>query len=368
MSESATSELERAEANLVVHSTSPLNAEPPMDRLVSTFITPQKNLYIRSHGEVQHLQGATHRLKVAGHVERELEFTVQDLRSRFPHRTLTASLQCAGNRRADLQEVKKTEGDPWQAAALGNASWTGVSLRDVLEAAGAATHPSLQIAFYSPDEVEVEGETARFGVSIPLSKALSGDVLLAFEMNGEPLLPEHGYPLRVIVPGYAGVRSAKWVCEVRVQDRPAESPIQTKDYKLFPPHVQKGQADWNTGLTIDALPLNSAICEPARGARLKEGPVTLKGWATASERAIRRVDLSLDGGRSWLQAELQQQPDQPYAWTLWRLDAELKRGEHELVVRAFDEAMQTQPDTPDDTWNYPGYLAAHRHRIHVTVE
>ncbi len=80
------------------------------------------------------------------------------------------------------------------------------------------------------------------------------------------------------------------------------------------------------------------------------------------------MDLSLDGGRSWLQAELQQQPDQPYAWTLWRLDVELKKGEHELVVRPFDEAMQTQPDTPDDTWNYPGYLAAHRHRIHVTVE
>ncbi len=368
MSESAISEIERAEANLVVHSTSPLNAEPPMDRLVASFITPQKNLYIRTHGEVQHIDGASHRLTICGQVEGELELSVQDLRDRFPRRTLTASLQCAGNRRADLQEVKKTEGDPWQAAALGNASWTGVSLRDVLEAAGAATDVSLQVAFYSPDEIEVEGETARFGVSIPMPKAMSGEVLLAFEMNGETLQPEHGYPLRVIVPGYAGVRSAKWVSEVRVQDHPAESPIQTKDYKLFPPHVQKGEADWDAGLTIDALPLNSAICEPARGARLKEGPVTLKGWATASERAIRRVDVSIDGGRSWLQAKLQQQPDQPYAWTLWRLDAELKTGEHELVVRAFDEAMQTQPDTPDDTWNYPGYLAAHRHRIHVTVE
>ena len=192
MPESATSELERAQANLVVHSASPLNAEPPMDRLVSTFITPQKDLYIRSHGEVQHLDGATHRLKVAGQVEHELEFTVQDLRDRFPRPTLTASLQCAGNRRADLQEVKKTEGDPWQAAALGNASWTGVSLRDVLGAAGAATHASFQVAFYSSDEIEVEGETARFGVSIPMPKALSGEVLLAFEMNGEPLLPEHG--------------------------------------------------------------------------------------------------------------------------------------------------------------------------------
>ncbi len=362
------SEFDRAAANLLVHSTQPLNAEPPIDRLVSSFITPQTNLYIRSHGEVQHLDANTHRLRITGEVAREQAFSVAQLRERFPVRTVTASLQCAGNRRADLQEVAKTEGDPWQAGAVANASWTGVPLRDVLQVAGAASDAALQVAFYSPDEVEVEGEKARFGVSIPMAKALDSHVLLAFEMNGEPLLPEHGFPLRVIVPGYAGVRSAKWVTEVRVQRQPAESPIQTKDYKLFPPHVQKGEADWEAGLTINALPLNSAICEPAQGARLKEGLVTVKGWATASDRAIKRVDVSVDGGRHWRQAKLEQQPDQPYAWTLWCLDAELKKGEHDLVVRAFDDAMQTQPDTPDDTWNFPGYLAAHRHRIHVTVE
>ena len=116
------------------------------------------------------------------------------------------------------------------------------------------------------------------------------------------------------------------------------------------------------------MPLNSAVCEPQGGARLQAGALTVRGWATASERAVKRVDVSLDGGRRWRQARLEQDAAQPHAWTLWSLEAELAKGEHEIVVRAFDSAMQTQPDKPDDTWKYPGYLAAHSHRIHVTVE
>ena len=356
------------DTDLRVHSRQPFNAETPLDRLVASFITPQRDLYVRTHGEVQKLDEATHRLKVTGQVARACEFSVADLRKSFSARSIVSGLQCAGNRRADLQEVAKTEGDPWAGGAVGNVRWTGAALREVLAAAGAATDASLQVAFYSTDEIEVEGEKGRFGVSIAMPKALTGDVLLAYEMNGEPLTPEHGHPLRVVVPGYAGVRSAKWVQEIRIQDEPADSPIQRKDYKLFPPGVMKGQADWDAGLTIDAMPLNSAICEPQGGAHLKAGELTLRGWATASERAITRVDVSLDGGRRWRQARLDQDPAQPHAWTLWSLEAELTKGEHELVVRAFDSAMQTQPDRPDDTWNYPGYLAAHSHRVHVTVE
>ena len=355
-------------ADLKFHSTKPLNAETRLDRLVSSFITPQRDLYIRTHGDVQHLDGGAHRVRITGQVADPLELSLADLRTRFSVRSVTAGLQCAGNRRADLQEVAQTSGDPWSGGAVGNVRWTGAPLSEVLAAAGAATQASLQVAFYSTDEIEVEGEVGRFGVSIAMPKAMTGDVLLAYEMNGEPLSPEHGYPLRVVVPGYAGVRSAKWVDEVRVQDAPAESPIQRKDYKLFPPGVGKDDADWEAGLTINAMPLNSAICEPQRGATLQAGPLTLRGWATASERAVRRVDVSIDGGRSWRQAELEQDAAQPHAWTLWRVEAELTKGEHELAVRAFDSAMQTQPESPADTWNFPGYLAAHHHRIHVTVE
>ncbi len=362
------SEIERARKDLIVHSTKPLNAEPALGRLCSSFITAQSAFYIRTHGEVQHLDAQAHRVRISGHVQSPMTLSVDELRSRFAARTLTATLQCAGNRRADLQEVAKTSGDPWQAGALGTAEWKGVFLKDVLEAAGAKTAVQLYVAFGGCDVIEVEGERALYGASIPMIKAMSGDVLLAFEMNGGPLAPEHGFPLRVIVPGYAGVRSVKWLTNISVQDMPAESPIQRKDYKLFPPHVQKGEANWSQGLTIDALPLNSAICEPARGAKLAKGSVMIKGWATASERGVKRVDVSVDGGRHWRQAELEQRPDAPWAWTLWRIEAELEKGEHELVVRAWDSAAQTQPDSPDDTWNFAGYLAAHRHRTHVTVD
>ena len=196
---------------------------------------------------------------------------------------------------------------------------------------------------------------------------MSDHVLLAFQMNDEPLSPEHGFPLRAVVPGYAGVRSAKWLTEIRVQTEPADSPIQRKDYKLFPASVSTEEADWDAGLTIDALPLNSCICQPASGSKLASGPVTIKGWAAASERRVKRVDVSTDGGRHWMQAQLEQAEDQPHAWTLWRLDTVLETGEHELVVRAWDDAMQTQPDSPADTWNFAGYLAAHRHHVQVSV-
>jgi len=362
------SEVARAQERLIVHSLRPLNAEPFLDRLCASFITAQSDFYIRTHGEVQHLDGASHRLRVVGHVRSPVELSVEELRRRFRVRTLTATLQCAGNRRADLQAVAKTSGDPWQAGAVGTAAWTGVSLREVLEASGARTDACLHVAFGCPDEIEVGGEQALYGASIPMTKAMSGDVLLAFAMNGEALAPEHGFPLRAIVPGFAGVRSAKWLTKISVQDEPAESPIQRKDYKLFPAHVRRDEADWDQGLTIDALPLNSAICEPARGARLAGGRVTIKGWAMASGRAVRRVDLSVDGGRHWLQAKLEHRPDCLWAWTLWSVAADLDKGEHELVARAWDSAAQTQPDSPEDTWNFAGYLAAHRHRIRVTVE
>ena len=357
----------RHQLNQIVHSDQPLNTEPALAKLAETFITHQRDLYIRTHGEVQLLDEGSYRLRVGGDVEQDLQFSLTDLQARFSVRTITCSLQCAGNRRADLQDVAKTAGDPWRGGAIGNVRWTGVALREVLEAAGVAVDARLQVAFYSPDEIEVEGERGRFGVSIPLEKAMSGHVLLAFEMNDERLSPEHGFPLRAVVPGYAGVRSAKWLTEVRVQAEPADSPIQRKDYKLFPASVSKADADWDAGLTIDALPLNSCICQPAGGSKLAPGRVTIKGWATASGRRVRRVDVSTDGGRHWALAELEQADDQPHAWTLWRLDTVLEQGEHDLVVRAWDEAMQTQPDTPNDTWNFAGYLAAHRHRIRVSV-
>jgi sulfite oxidase len=264
--------------------------------------------------------------------------------------------------------VRPTSGDPWAGGAIGNAVWTGVALADVLRAAGAETGAGLHVAFEACDAVKMPGEEPfTYGVSIPMAKALSPEVLLAHAMNGEPLTPAHGFPLRVVVPGYAGVRSPKWLSAITVQDRPSDNHMQRRDYKLFPPDVRAETADWDQGMAINEMPVTAAICEPASGALLTPGSVTLRGYAVASARDVVRVDVSADGGRTWRQAGLEHDVAAPWSWTLWSATVELPRGEHELVVRAWDSAGQTQPALPDDTWNFKGYLSTAWHRVRVSA-
>ncbi len=358
-----------AQTDLIVHSTAPFNAEPPLARLRSAFLTAVRDFYVRSHGAVPAMDAARYRLRVAGAVRRPLELSVADLQSRFAATTLTAVMQCAGNRRADLQQVRPTTGDPWSAGAIGNARWTGVPLAEVLRAADAANDAHLHVAFESADIADNEGAPdAPFGVSIPMAKALSPEVLLAWAMNGAPLTPEHGAPLRVVVPGYAGVRSPKWVTTICVQDRPSAAFQQQLDYLLYPPDMRPDTVDPARGTTINAMPLNAAICEPQAGAALPAGPTRVRGYAVATERAVARVDVSANGGREWRQATLEEGGEEPWSWTLWAVTLDIPRGEHELVVRAWDEAGQTQPALPDDTWNCRGYLSAAWHRVRVTAE
>ena len=357
----------RRKPHLIVHSRSPYNAEPPLDRLRAAFLTPQADFYVRSHGDIPDLDASAYRLQVGGAVTTPLDLSLDALRSRFDERTVTAVMQCAGNRRADLQAVKPVSGDPWAGGAIGNATWTGVALADVLRAADVDEATDRHVAFTAHDTVKEEGENFAFAVSIPLAKAMTPDVLLAFAMNGEPLAPEHGHPLRVVVPGYAGVRSPKWLAAITVQDEACDSPIQQADYKFLPSQFTKETLDWSQGMTIDEMPLNAAICEPARYAEVEAGPRVVRGYAIATGRAIARVDVSADGGRTWMQAEIEARPDAPWAWTFWSARVDLPQGERELVVRAFDAAGQTQPERPDDTWNFKGYLSAAWHRVPIRV-
>ena len=358
----------RSKPDLIIHSETPYNAEPPLDRLRARMTTAQSDFYVRSHGTIPHLDVATHRLRVGGRVGTPLDLSMAELRQRFAERSVTAVMQCAGNRRADLQPVRPTSGDPWAPGAIGNAEWTGVTLADVLRAAGAETDPALHVAFDACDEVEMPKEGRfTYGASIPMAKAMSPEVLLAFAMNGEPLAPEHGFPLRVVVPGFAGVRSPKWLAAITVQDEPSDNHMQQRDYKLVPPDVTEATVDWGKGFTIYDMPLNSAICEPVPHATLMAGNTVLRGYAVATARDVMRVDVSMDGGRSWEQAELEHDANAPWSWTFWTATLDLPKGEHELAVRAWDSAGQTQPALPDDTWNFKGYLCAAWHRVHVSA-
>lgn len=355
-----------SKGHLIVHSKAPYNAEPPLDRLRSAFITAQADFYVRSHGNIPQIDADKHRLVVDGLVERPLDLSMTELRTRFSPRTVTAVMQCAGNRRADMLQVAQVSGDPWAPGAIGNAAWTGVALGDILQAAGASDDRDLHVAFTSCDEIELEGEGRFFySASIPITKAMSPEVLLAFAMNGEDLAPAHGFPVRVVVPGFAGVRSPKWLSRVTVQAHPSDNHMQQRDYKMFPSNVTADTVDWTKGVTINDMPINAAICVPSPHATLKAGVAPIRGYAVASAREIVRVDVSCDGGRTWSLADLE--GSSPWSWTFWSASLDLPKGERELAVRAWDSAGQTQPAAPDDTWNFKGYLSAAWHRVRVSV-
>jgi sulfite oxidase len=284
-----------------------------------------------------------YRLTVTGDVHAPLTLSLSELR-RLPRVSVPATLACAGNRRGELGAVAGSI--PWGAGAIGNAVWTGVRLADVLARAGVAPE-ARHVAFTALDSAIVPEGFEAFGGSIPLDKALADEVLIADEMNGEPLPPEHGFPLRAVVPGYIGARSVKWLAAISVQRTPSESFFQTRDYAL-------------DGVPLGALPLSSAVC--ARTAATDE--LTLSGYAIAGDgRAVERVEVSSDGGRSWSAAILRPERSDPWTWRFWDARVTLGPGPlpAELVVRAHDDLGRTQPEHA--AWNPRGYLNDSWHRV-----
>ncbi|MFB6286134.1 MAG: molybdopterin-dependent oxidoreductase [Candidatus Bipolaricaulia bacterium] len=358
-------------ADMLVRQSHPYNAEPPLHLLQQHLITPIERFYVRNHGNIPEIDTETFRLSVSGLVEQELRLSLDELASEFPTATVTATLQCAGNRRDELMAVRDIPGDvPWAAQTISNAVWRGVALRDVLDAAG-LRDDARHVAFLGLDEIDKDGQIIHFGGSVPIEKACQPSVLLALEMNGEPLPPEHGYPLRVVVPGYIGARSVKWLSQITVQSHPSTNHYQARSYKLFPPHVDADSADWEQGLMLGELSINSVIATPQQGETLSAGNAQLSGYAMAGgDRTVARVDVSPDGGQRWVEATLLdgEGSDSPWAWVFWEADVELTPGQHELVVRAWDSAANTQPESVAPLWNFKGYMNNAWHRVRVSVE
>jgi sulfite oxidase len=279
-----------------------------------------------------------------------------------------ATLQCAGHRRDELAAFRPIpEEIPWGAETIGNAVWRGVALREVLRSAG-VEESAQHVAFLGLDALHKGGERIAFGGSIPIEKAMSAEVLLAYEMNGRPLPLDHGFPLRVLVPGYIGARSVKWLASIVLQDAPSTNYYQAHAYKVLPSPLQAENADWTQGQMLGPLPLNSVIFRPRAGELLKSGPVSIGGYASASEgHHIERVELSSDGGATWTHATLREQP-QPWTWCFWEVTVPLGPGAHELIVRAWDSAGCTQPEDVRQVWNWKGYVNNAWHRVTVVVQ
>lgn len=364
-------------ADMLVHGQDPYNAEPPAAGLVGRALTPLDTFYSRNHGPVPDVDVGAWRLRVGGLVQRPLELSLAELQADFTERTLTATLQCAGNRRAGLIAVRDIPGeDPWQGGATSTAAWSGVRLGDVLTAAGlreAARH----VCFAAPDVSQLAEPAQPYGASVPVAKALSSEVLLAWAMNGHPLTRVHGAPLRVVVPGWIGARSVKWVHQVTATVEPFPGYFQAVAYRLLLPEADPASAEPGQGPSLGPVALNSEILEPADRATVSAGPVRIAGYAYAGDdRCVVRVDVSIDGGATWAHAELDP-PQGPWTWQHWRLTVDpvattkgtggRSGGVFEVVARAWDSTGALQPERPGDLWNPKGYINNSWPRARITL-
>lgn len=352
----------------------PFNAEPPLDILVQKFITPVEFFYVRNHLPVPVIDEKSYELEIEVEgSEKTLTLSLDELK-KMPKYSVTAAIQCGGNRRSDMHAVKPVKGLSWGAAAIGNATWSGVRLRDVLKSMGVENAENKHVILEGHD---LDPTAAPYAASIPLYKAMDerGDVLLAYEMNGKPLTRDHGYPVRAIVPGVVGSRNVKWLARVVVSDKESDSHWQQKDYKGFSPSTDWDTVDFSKSPAIQNLPVTSAICQPLPGEKVKvvDGSITARGYAwSGGGNKIVRVDITADGGKSWHVAELEQSdahPGRHYSWTLWTIKIPVEEGKQEVEIwaKAVDSNYNCQPETFENTWNLRGVLSHAYHRVKVSL-
>lgn len=396
--------------SLVVHAERPFNAETPVERLDS-FITPNRFFYVRNHLWAPPLSEEEFQLTVEMPDGEEKSYSLSDLKKRFKQVEITAVLQCSGNRRKNMTDgARNTEGLQWDVGGLSNASWVGLRLRDLLADAGYDDSKAQD----GEDATEVkhlqfQGAEA-YGASIPIEKAMDrrGDVILAHTMNGQPLPVDHGFPLRALVPGHVAARSVKWLRRITLSPDESQSQWQQNDYKCFGPNEGgSSSVDWSKAPAIQEFPVQSAIValrsvtSPGKNAAsapekhgnngnrgasstnsgdgtsrnkdllrvygLEEDAIELEGYAiSGGGRKIVRVDVSADDGHSWTQAKLLETPSKgskAWSWTRWQIAIPKRLTGKHFVVKAVDEANNTQPDAYEPFYNFKGNLTNSWHRV-----
>jgi sulfite oxidase len=358
------------DARLRTLTSQPCNAETPGDGLAQ-FFTPNEVFYVRNHMWVPRVDEQDHRLEVELPNGDLKSYSLRDLKRNFKRHKITATLQCAGNRRKDMTDnAKQTNGLQWTAGAISSAEWEGVMLRDVLADAGL----DMQNPPAGADHAQFMGLEA-YGASIPMAKVIdpTGDVLLAFSMNGEPLPRDHGFPLRTIVPGNVAARSVKWLNKVIISDEESSTQWQRRDYKSFGPNVG-ANPDWSKARSIQEMPITSAITgirhhasEPCQKCH---SPYSISGYAySGGGREIVRVDISTDNGATWDQADLlddDMKGSKAWCWKRWTYHGMKDCGQNKKVhvlVKAVDDAYNTQPESYKDIYNVRGNLATAWHRV-----
>ena len=325
-------------SGLILREKEPLNLESPQSAL-REWITPADQFYVRNHFAEPHLKRSTWRLRVEGAVRKPASFSYRDLTT-MASQSQVSVIECAGNGRVFL--APKEEGAQWQSGAAGNAEFTGVPLTAVLKRVGMLS-TAVDVMFEGADHGEIEDEPAspgdiHFARSVPVSTARAGDVLLAYKMNGADLTGSHGFPVRVVVPGWYGMASVKWLKRIVVTDKPFDGFFQSLQYS----HWERMNGT-PTLIPVTELQVKSIVIDPEMGSIIPAGKTyTVRGQAWTGAGTIVRVEVSVDGGKKWATARLTSAASQ-YAWRTWEFDWKPTAGECSVMVRATDSQKRTQP-------------------------
>ncbi|MDQ4501460.1 sulfite oxidase [Sinomonas sp. ASV322] len=337
---------------MLIHRTDPLNCETPVADLGES-VTPIAHFYVRNHFQVPAIDAGAWKLDVAGLVGRRLALSLREL-IRLPSETRTVTLECAGNGRRYLSPA--VGGEPWGRGAVSTAEWTGVPLAVVLDLAGVLPMAT-DVVFRGADRGTVDGGASEisFERGLSLEAALDGAVLLSYAMNGEALPVQHGFPVRVIVPGWYGVASVKWLSAIELTDHPFAGYYQATKYRY--------ESD-ETSEPVTLQRVKSLITEPVDGAELPRGETIIRGIAWSGAAPIARVEVSI-GRDGWRDACLVGERRR-HSWQRWEAIADLGRtGNIEIRARATDLAGHTQPEAA--SWNRYGYGNNAVHAVSVSV-
>ena len=342
----------------------PLNAETP-PHLLDDSVTPTARHFIRNNGiPPAEMDPESWTLTVDGFVDNPATWSIADLQSKFEVVTMTLLIECGGNGRAFFDPPAK--GNQWTYGAVACSEWTGVRLRDVLEAAG--VQPGVVYTAHVGADTHLSGEEGKLPISrgVPIAKAMTDNVLLAFAQNGGPLHPMNGAPLRLVVPGWPGSCSQKWLRRITLRDIVHDGPKMTGTaYRVPRYQVEPGEkVDKKDFTIIERMPVKSLVTHPANGAGTGS-TVEVRGHAWSGDRTVAAVDISYDFGATWMSATLDA-PANDGAWQSFRSTVELPgAGYYEVWARATDSAGVMQPHAID--WNPKGYLNNTMHRVSIRV-
>ncbi|KAF9449119.1 molybdopterin binding oxidoreductase [Macrolepiota fuliginosa MF-IS2] len=354
----------------------PYNGETTRQQLMMGKLTDNKYHFVRNHGGVPDIDPDVYELEIGGLVKTPAKISLKDLMdpAKFPQVEATVTLQCSGTRR--LEQIIQYPGDgdelinaPWGEGAIGTAVYRGVPLKKVLKYACGGVLPECgHLEFIGADTYFKKNNVYNYAVSVPWRKVRQNEeVILAWEMNGKPLPKIHGAPLRLVVTGYIGARSCKWVYRINALQEPSMGPVQSQEYLYYTSQIGKQNAKYSNGFSIQQMPVSSAIITPEdKQVIIHDGKVTLTGWAySGGGNWVERVEVSPDGGSVWYAVDPDDLTEKHYhAWRLWKIDVPVDaEGWLEFCVRTWDSSNNTEPTFVRSAWNWDLHVTSSCHRI-----